>query len=259
MAAPLDSSPAMPLAVPDLAGKFVLVTGASAGIGRATVEALLANGAVVFGVARSALEYQHANLHGLRCDLSKASAITSLLKKVRAVTSQLDGVVNVAGIDPKISLDAGDERKWREIVDLNLRAYYLVIRASAPLLRRGRGRAIVNVSSINYRLGVPRRSIYSATKAGILGLTTGLARELGREGIRINTVTPGWIFTERQVKEYFVGPKAAKHLAYLAGVQSLPLKISAVDVANHILFYLSATSRASTGHNCVVDAGWLLE
>jgi len=259
MTAKLQASPATLLSLPDLAGKTVLVTGASAGIGRATAEALLAGGATVLGIARRPLAYRHPNLHSLRCDLSSAAAITTLFKKVRAISPHLDGVVNVAGIDPKIALADGDEHKWREVVDLNLRAYYLVIRASAPLLRRGRGRSIVNVSSINYRLGVPKRSIYSATKAGILGLTTGLARELGRDGIRINTVTPGWIFTERQVKEYFAGSKAARHLAYLAGVQSLPLKISAADVANHILFYLSAVSRASTGHNCVVDGGWLLE
>lgn len=259
MATKLHPTPAASLSLPDLAGKVVLVTGASAGIGRASAEALLANGATVLGVARSALTYRHKHLHSLRCDLSSASAITALFQQVRTIAPHLDGIVNVAGIDPKITLADGDEHKWREIVDLNLRAYYLVIRAAAPLLRRGRGRAIVNVSSINYRLGVPKRSIYSVTKAGILGLTTGLARELGREGIRLNTVTPGWIFTERQVKEYFVGPKAQKHLAYLASVQSLPLKISAADVANHILFYLSDVSRASTGHNCVVDGGWLLE
>jgi NAD(P)-dependent dehydrogenase (short-subunit alcohol dehydrogenase family) len=242
-----------------LAGKVVLVTGASAGIGQATAQALLASGTTVLAVARSPLSYRHKNLRSFACDLASAPAITALFKAVHASTPYLDGVVNVAGIDPKITLADGDEQKWQEIVDLNLRAYYLVIRASAPLLRAGRGKSIVNVSSINYRLGVPKRSIYSVTKAGILGLTTGLARELGREDIRINTVTPGWIFTERQVKEYFVGPKAKKHFAYLAGVQSLPLKISATDVANHILFYLSAVSRASTGHNCVVDGGWLLE
>jgi len=259
MATKLHPAPAVALSLPDLAGKVVLVTGASAGIGRATAEGLLANGATVLGVARHPLAYRHKHLHSLLCDLSSVASITSLFKQVRAAAPHLDGIVNVAGIDPKIALADGDEHKWQEIVDLNLRAYYLVIRAGAPLLRKGRGRAIVNVSSINYRLGVPKRSIYSVTKAGILGLTTGLARELGRVGIRINTVTPGWIFTERQVKEYFVGPKAIKHLAYLAGVQSLPLKISAADVANHILFYLSDASRASTGHNCVVDGGWLLE
>ena len=163
MTVKLRASPATLLSPPDLAGKTFLVTGASAGIGRATAEALLAGGATVIGIARSPLAYRHPHLHSLRCDLARAAAITSLFKQVRALTPHLDGVVNVAGIDPKIALADGDEHKWREVVDLNLRGYYLVIRASAPLLRRGQGRSIVNVSSINYRLGVPKRSIYSAT------------------------------------------------------------------------------------------------
>ncbi len=116
------------------------------------------------------------------------------------------------------------------------------------------------MSSINYRLGLPKRAIYSATKAGILGLTTGLARELGADGIRINTVTPGWIFTERQVEEYFTNEEDRKtHLATLRKVQAIDRQISPQDVANHILFYLSDASAASTGHNCVVDGGWILE
>ena len=90
-------------------------------------------------------------------------------------------------------------------------------------------------------------------------INTGLSRELGREGIRVNTVSPGWVFTERQVEEYFAGPQAAKFLDYLAQHQAIPLQMKARDVANHIVFYLSEVSRASTGHNCVVDAGWLLE
>jgi NAD(P)-dependent dehydrogenase (short-subunit alcohol dehydrogenase family) len=118
---------------------------------------------------------------------------------------------------------------------------------------------VVNVSSINYRLGVPGRAPYSATKAGILGLTTGLSRELGRDGIRVNTVSPGWVFTERQVEEYFAGPQSQKFLDYLARHQAIRIKMSALDVANHAAFYLSEVSRASTGHNCVVDGGWLLE
>ena len=259
MPAELPGSPAPLLLLPDLRGKTALVTGASAGIGRATAESLLANGATVHGLSLDAPPFAHPAFHPQTCDLRDADAIARAFAALREKTGHLDHVVNVAGIDPKLPLAEGDAAHWDEIAGLNLRGYYLVIRESLGLLRRGTGRAIVNVSSINYRLGLPGRSIYSATKAGILGLTTGLARELGREGIRINTVSPGWVFTERQVREYFSGADTAKHLAHLAGVQSLPLRIQPADVANHILFYLSSASRASTGHNCVVDGGWILE
>ncbi len=259
MPAKLESSPAPALHLPDLRGKIALVTGASAGIGLATIEALLANGATCYGLSLDTPALSHPAFFVLPCDLRDPAAIDRAFATLRSRATSLDYVVNVAGADPKLSLAAGDAAEWDKLVDLNLRAYYLVIRASLDLLRAGSGRAIVNVSSINYRLGVPKRSIYSTTKAGILGLTTGLARELGRDGIRINAVSPGWIFTERQVAEYFSGPDTAKHLDYLAGVQSLPLRLQPHDVANHILFYLSNVSRASTGHNCVVDGGWLLE
>ncbi|MDB6092728.1 MAG: SDR-family protein [Verrucomicrobia bacterium] len=255
----LPASPSTKLLLPDLHGRVAIVTGASAGIGLATVEALLANGATCFGLAREGAPITSAAFHPIAYDLSDPAEIAAAFTKIRARTPHVDYIVNVAGIDPKHSLAEGDAARWDEIVDLNLRAYYLVIREGVPLLRAGVGRAIVNVSSINYRLGLPGRSIYSATKAGILGLTTGLARELGADNIRINTVTPGWIFTARQVEQYFSGTTAGTHLAHLAKVQALPLRIQPGDVANHILFYLSSVSRASTGHNCVVDGGWLLE
>ncbi len=255
----LQNTPAPPLVLPDLREKTALVTGASAGIGRATIEALLANGATCHGLSPDSSPITHPAFHPLPCDLRDTAAIARAFAVLREKTEHLDFVVNVAGIDPKLPLAEGDAARWDEIVDLNLRGYYLVIRESLDLLRHGTGRAIVNVSSINYRLGLPGRAIYSATKAGILGLTTGLARELGREGIRINTVTPGWVFTERQIREYFSGADTGKHLSHLATVQSLPCRIQPADVANHILFYLSSASRASTGHNCVVDGGWILE
>lgn len=259
MTGPATQPAATMIHLPDLRGA-ALVTGASRGIGRAVVEALANHNVHCFGLATHGLPPDMPpQVTSLACDLSDAAAIETAIAAVAAQTESLDYLVNVAGIDPKYRLEEGDVEVWDRIVNLNLRAYYLLIRGCLPLLRRGRGRAIVNVSSINYRLGIVGRSIYSTTKAGILGLTTGLARELGRESIRINTVTPGWVFTERQVAEYFAAPDAAKHLATLAEKQALPLHMEAVDIANHILFYLSNVSRASTGHNCVVDGGWLLE
>ena len=260
MASPVTQAGVTAIHLPDLRGGTALVTGASRGIGRAVVEALAAHDVRCFALANQGFATDlPQQVLPIPCDLSDAGTIEQVLATVKAQTDSLDYLVNVAGIDPKYRLEEGTVDIWDSIVDLNLRAYYLLIRGCISLLRRGRGRSIVNVSSINYRLGIAGRSIYSTTKAGILGLTTGLARELGKEEIRINTVTPGWVFTERQVAEYFSGPEAERHLGTLDERQALSLHIDPVDVANHVLFYLSHVSRASTGHNCVVDGGWLLE
>lgn len=254
-----DETPRPGIRLPDLAGRVALVTGTSAGIGRATADALLANGAQVHGLDFADATLAHENFTAHRCDLRDPAAIKSCVASCGGGTGHLDYVVNVAGVDTKFSLEEGGAEEWQHIVDINLRAYYLILHESAAYLRGGKGRSVVNVSSINPQLGVPRRSIYSASKSGILGLTTGLARELGKDGIRINAVTPGWVFTEAQTSEYFEGVAASKNLRHLAEVQSIALKISPADIANHILFLLSEVSRASTGANLVVDAGWTLQ
>lgn len=253
-------SAASPFLLPDLAGKTAVVTGASMGIGKAVTSLLLDNGTKVFGISRQCSSLNSANLIQIECDLLEMESIARAFEAISAQTDHVDYIVNVAGMDPKYSIDEITVEQWDSLIDLNLRAYYFVIKLAMPLLRRSLiGQSIVNVSSINYRLGIPGRAPYSATKAGIIGITTGLARELGREGIRINTVSPGWIFTERQIKEYFESEESERHLAYLGQKQALKLKITSGDIANHVLFYLSHVSRASTGHNCVVDGGWLLE
>lgn len=246
----------------DISGKSAIVTGASQGIGKATSVALLERGAKVFGIDCGSATIEHGNYAHYLCDLRLAEEVEKTFGSINKRAESLDYLVNVAGVDPIVSLAEGDEKRWDEIADLNLRGYYLCIRSSMSMLRKGDGKSIVNISSINYRLGVPGRSIYSATKAGIIGLTTGLARELGKEGIRINCISPGWIFTERQKEEYFDtddGEKNRKYLTTLFSNQSLKMEIQPEDIANHILFLLSDSSRATTGHNLVVDAGWLLE
>lgn len=246
----------------DISGRLAVVTGASQGIGRATCVALLEQKAKVFGIDCSDATIKQTNYAHYSCNLQLAEEIEKTFDSINKRTKSIDYLVNVAGVDPIISLTEGDEKHWNEIVNLDLRGYYLCIRSSLDMLRNGDGKSIVNISSINYRLGVPGRSIYSASKAGIIGLTWGLARELGREGIRINCISPGWIFTERQKKEYFDTndeERDKKNLNDLFSKQSLKIKIQPEDVANHVLFLLSGSSRATTGHNLIVDGGWLLE
>jgi len=254
----IDSQPGKFL-LPDLKGRNAVVTGSAQGIGRAVVRGLLSNGACVFGLDVKTGGIRHRRFIQVTCDLCDTSSILRAFDRISEDVLSLDYVVNVAGMDPKYKIDEIAADQWDELMDLNLRAYYFVIKHALPMLRQGKGRSIVNVSSINYRLGVPGRAPYSASKAGILGLTAGLSRELGRENIRINAVTPGWVFTERQIADYFSGRTGERNLEYLGKQQSIKLKISPADIANHILFYLSNVSRASTGHNCIVDSGWILE
>ena len=255
----------------DLASRIALVTGGSSGIGRAVALALAQQGCLVWTLD---LQPPHvksgddaAGVHNdlkithVRCDVSRSSDVDAAVSFVASsVGGKLDYLVNVAGIDPKYSLEEGDEAAWSRVVDTNLRSSYLITRRAVPMLERGAGRAIVNVSSLSAFLGVKRRSIYAASKAGVLGLTTGLARELGEKEIRINSVCPGWVHTERQRAEYFTGVSARENIAYLDSVQSLRGKrITPEEVAAPILFLLSDASAAITGTNIMVDAGWRLQ
>jgi NAD(P)-dependent dehydrogenase (short-subunit alcohol dehydrogenase family) len=246
---------------PDMSGRIALVTGSTQGIGKAACEALLTQGATVFGVGLDeSVERATERYFPIAVDLSRPDSAEEIIRQIRLRSRSLDYLVNVAGRDTKYSLEQGDADCFDALVALNLRGYYLLIRGAVPLLETGKGKSIVNISSINYRLGVPKRSIYSSTKAGILGLTTGLARELGARSIRINAISPGWVFTSRQEAEYFADPVEGKrNLQYLMERQSIQHCITPLDIANHILFFLSEASMACTGHNCVVDAGWLLE
>ena len=280
----------------DLAGRSAVVSGSSGGIGGAVARALALQGCRVFGLdsaapplpplpplppppltpppppaaasvvaaastssALSASAPASASVQHVPCDLRDPEGAERALRGLGL--AQLDFLVNVAGVDPKFSLAEGGPREWAGVHDLNLRGMYLLTRAAAPLLARGAGRSVVNVSSINTNLGVRRRSIYSASKAGVVGLTTGLARELGDERIRINCVSPGWVMTPAQLREYGFGePRGREVEAYLDGVQSLAGKRIAPDeVAGVVLFLLSAASGAVTGTNITCDAGWRLQ
>lgn len=264
----MASSPATSLIrLADLAGRRALVTGASAGIGRAVATALSAQGAHVVGLdvnaplAVAASAAATGAISHYPCDLRDAASVSSCVAAaVAASGGALDYVVNVAGADSFYSLAEGGAEPYEAVMGLNLRAPYLVLVAASAALDAGVGKAVVNVSSINARLGIPRRTLYTSAKGGVQSLTRGLSRELGARGIRVNTVSPGWVMTDTQRRAVFDTPAGPAAEAFLSSVQSLPAKrITADDVAASILFLLSNASGAVTGSNLVVDAGWTLE
>jgi 3-oxoacyl-[acyl-carrier protein] reductase len=185
-------------------GKRVLVTGGTRGIGRAIVLAMARGGARIVTCARTptqdaaSLELQLKELNtGYRfvaCDVTEPTDVERLADACRSYLGGLDVVVNNAGRDGETPLDELTEPMWREVLDADLTSVFLVTRGCLPLLAPGA--SVINISSGLALRGRAGRVHYTAAKAGVLGLSRTLCKELGPRGIRINVIAPGIIATE---------------------------------------------------------------
>lgn len=240
----------------DLANKVVLITGGANGIGEFTVRAFLEQGAKVYfcDVDAEAAKTKFASLPTpptfKKVDLTSEKQITNWIQSIARKEPQIDILVNNAAKDPRIKLQDTSVEKWDDLINTNLRSYFLTIRESAPHMIKGS--SIINLSSLTFHEGPAEMSAYVATKAGIQGLTRSLARELGPNRIRVNTVSPGWIMTDRQL-EMFVTPSVKKRIKSL---QCIPDLMQPQELANVILFLASSTSQGITGQELLVDRGW---
>ena len=241
---------------PDLAQRVVLITGGAHGIGQATVRAFQGAQARVFfcDQDRTAGRALASELGGAvqfhPVDLRRERDITGWIKSVLQRTRTIHTLVNNAARDPRIALADLTTAQWDDLMALNLRAYMITCRQAAPAMAAGA--AIINLSSITFHHGPALMSAYVATKAGIIGLTRSLARELGPRRIRVNTLSPGWVMTERQLRQ-FVSPAVKR---FLRRAQSIPDLLRPEDIAQVILFLASEGSRAITGQEILVDHGW---
>lgn len=240
----------------DLQQKTVLITGGAAGIGASMVRAFHEQGAQVFFCD---LDVKAGEKLARECgdgvtfhavDLIEETQITRWIQAVARQTRTISVLVNNAAADPRIPLGKTSTAAWDQLFARNLRAYFLTCRSSVPHMRPGA--AIVNFSSITVHISPTNMSAYVATKAGIQGLTRSLARELGPKRIRVNTLSPGWIMTERQLRQ-FVTP-ATKRM--IRKSQCVPDLIQPEEIAEVALFLASNASRAVTGQEILVDRGW---
>ena len=240
----------------DAKGQTVVLTGGANGIGEATVRAFRAQGARVFfcdvdSRAGEALAREVGpDCHFSRVDLEHEREIVHWIERVAKKSKRIHVLVNNAARDPRIALEDTAAEDWDRLFATNLRAQFLMCRECVPFM--GRGASIVNLASITFYNSPAQMSAYVATKGGVMGFTRSLARELGPKRIRVNTVSPGWIMTERQLRQH-VTPAVKK---MIKRSQSIPDLIQPEEIAEVILFLASPASRAITGQEILVDRGW---
>jgi len=241
---------------PELKGSNVVLTGGANGIGAATVRAFRQQGARVFfcdvdSRAGEALARELAPAcHFAKVDLEHEREIAHWIEGVGKRTRRIHAVINNAARDPRITFEDMTAAQWDRLFATNLCPAFLVTRECLPFMQRHA--AIVNLGSITFYNSPPQLTAYVATKAGMLGFTRSLARELGPRRIRVNAVSPGWTMTERQLRD-FVTP-AVKRACKRA--QSIPDLIEPGEIAEVVVFLASDASRAMTGQELLVDRGW---
>jgi len=241
---------------PSLKGKKVLVTGGASGIGAALVERFAGQGSRVALIdidedAGAALAARVAGTTFVPCNLRDINALKTVVKRVETTLKGIDILLNNAASDDRHELDEITPEYWDERIATNLRHLFFAAQAVVPAMRAAGGGAIVNFGSISWHLGLSSLVVYQTAKAGIEGLTRSLARELGRDNIRVTTIVPGGVQTPRQAKWYT--PEGADEIV---AAQCLDGRIQPADVAALALFLASDDARMCTGHEYFIDAGW---
>ena len=240
-----------------LDGKRALVTGGSRGIGRAIVLGLATGGASVAACynresadverLRDELEQVGGTSYLAQADISDARSVERFVGDAVERFGGLDIVINNAGVVSHAMLQDLTLEEWHRVIDTNLTAIYLVAKAAVPSM--GAGASIVNITSAVAMRGMPARTHYISSKAGVVGITRALCKELGRGGIRVNAVAPGIIETDQTADLDEAGR------ARYAGLAALNRLGTPEEIANVALFFASDAASFVDGVTLNVDGG----
>ncbi|MGB8473293.1 MAG: SDR family NAD(P)-dependent oxidoreductase [Candidatus Acidiferrum sp.] len=248
---------------PSLRDQLVLITGGASGIGASLVEHFASQGSRVLflDIDRTAAERLVADLSTrcshppafVSCDLTDINALRAAISGIEANHGAVRVLVNNAGNDARHSTEDVTPDYWDRCMAVNLRHQFFAMQAVIPAMKKICQGSIINLSSISWIIPSTGLPVYISAKAAIVGLTRTLAHELGPHNIRVNSVLPGAILTERQKKLWFT----EEYQAEILRNQALKRMILPEEVARLVLFLASDDSAAITNQSYVIDGGWV--
>ena len=247
---------------PDLAGRTVLISGGATGIGEALVRGFAGQGANTAFVdidtgagekLRDELNEAGGRVSFEPCDIIDTAAYQTVIRRIADRLGPITVLVNNAANDTRHGLDTLSPERFDELVSVNLKHAMFAAQAVAPMMRKAGGGSIVNFGSVGWMMATAGYPVYAASKAAVHGMTRALARDLGGDGIRVNTLVPGWVMTDKQLRLWV--DDAAKEL--IAKSQCLPGQVMPAHIAQMALFLASDASAMCAAQNFIVDGGWV--
>jgi NAD(P)-dependent dehydrogenase (short-subunit alcohol dehydrogenase family) len=248
---------------PSLEGRSVFITGGGSGIGAAIVQAFAGQKAKVAFVdldeAASARTIEAAQADGhaaplfLRCDVRDIAALRQAILSAGQAHGPITVLVNNAARDDRHKMEDVTPEYWDERIAVNLRHQFFAAQAVFPMMKEAKGGSVINFGSTSWMVGQGGMPCYTTAKAAVMGLTRSLARDMGPFNVRVNSIAPGWIMTERQ-KTLWLTPEGEKELM---ARQCLKRKLQPVEMARICLFLASDDSSAMTNQTYVCDGGWV--
>jgi NAD(P)-dependent dehydrogenase (short-subunit alcohol dehydrogenase family) len=251
-----------------LTDRVAIVTGAARGLGRAYAEALASEGAAVVaadindcGETVAAIEAAGGRAVASALDVSDSDSCAAMTALAAETYGRIDILINNAALYAGLRgarFENLDEQQWDQVMQVNIKGTWLTSRAVVGSMREsGDGGSIINIASLAAVYGLPYGLDYVASKAAVIGMTRGMARELGPDHIRVNAVAPSAVMTEGTAE--FFGEKFEKAKTVIAANQLIPRNLETVDLTGTIIYLASDASRFVTGQTHMVDGGsWFL-
>lgn len=250
-----------------LADKVAVITGAARGLGRAYAEALAAEGAAIVAAdlndcsdTVAAVESAGGRAVSSTVNVSDAASCEGMASLAMDAFGRVDVLINNAALYAGLKgarFERLDEEQWDRVMQVNIKGTWLTSRAVVDHMRASGGGSIINIASLAAVFGLPYGLDYVASKAAVIGMTRGMARELGPDHIRVNAVAPSAVMTEGT--EEFFGEKFEKAKAVIASNQLIPRNLETEDLTGTIVYLASDASRFVTGQTHMVDGGsWFL-